>query len=375
MGPAHEDEHFICDFSGKGFLEGGGSPLGIEQYQSLEIDVSIREHSSHSEKSVRFTAPTQLSAFLAHPITGLDEDQSERVDEISHCIVTTIDRCVDPPFVWYDPADTFDPQATDQSATYASDFERLFWSDILVVNRLCPADGVGMLVQKAGTMHIPTLVLYPGGADISPMYLGMPSAPKCQSYESTHDLQEMLPEVIQAMLPRIRQRHGFQRDIGAAVSSRIPGKAILAQRLLGQKTLRTMADETGYCESFLYRLEVDSTFLLMLPPLGQASIFSALDVKVSQLWSEGFALKVHSEAIPPFVRASLENLSSYYVDAFGTQDYAAARDSALVRTWVLYDEQCNSLATRDRKAGASFQAVITEQEWQDRLNENLTKLI
>ena len=64
--------------------------------------------------------------------------------------------------MFYHPADGFDP-AGDCSNVYRDDEHMAFCADVLVVNHLCYADGIGMLVSQAANHGIPIISVAPRG--------------------------------------------------------------------------------------------------------------------------------------------------------------------------------------------------------------------
>ena len=343
-----------------GFRDAVAKNWDVGTPELVELDFAVPEPVPVLGKVIPWPVAPSLTAFLAHPITDLDPASKPLVNSVNRTIIQTLDSVYSQGLVWYDPEEHFDPKAESHTDVFPNDLRMLFWSDVLIVNAFTSADGIGMLVLKAVMLNIPVVILRPAERIMSAMYDGLPIAPVFVDYSSEEELREKLPNVFRDLLPRIRARHREQTEERSTIRENVPGQTLCARRVASSYTLGDLSAQTGFSCDFLYSLEMDSSFLLMLTQPAQKVIFTAFGVQSFQINDQGFRVGFDSPEVPRSTNAttSLNNLVSFFFNERQHSNYCHNHDRALVGSWRQHSDEIAACSTRDPRGGVAATEVV-----------------
>ena len=206
--------------------------------------------------------PMVLRAYLASPLTNLDETVQLESQAVRACIRTLFGRYdfQGIQFQVYDPGEVTPPgtKHTDDEV-YVMDHHQTSQADFAIFLVLAPSLGVGMEAQIAADCSLPRVVICRKGTAISRMFRGLfcPTIASIE-YENAADAREQvgrqLPVIASAAVKSAIGRRAQVREFSA---ERI-GAQVLKSRLIQGISLLQLAEMTDIREGWLQRLEWDT---------------------------------------------------------------------------------------------------------------------
>ncbi len=149
---------------------------------------------------------TRYKAYIASPLTGLDETERE---EVYRKLNDLKEICKDYDIEAYIPGKFTDPvknPEVEPYAVYQTDRDRVRTSDLFVLLAVKPSFGAGQEVEIAYNSLIPMMILQPKGSDLSRMVAGVPSRLKYVASFDDESLEKCFREGVLLLKPHIERR-------------------------------------------------------------------------------------------------------------------------------------------------------------------------
>lgn len=300
-----------------------------------------------------------IRAFLAFPITGMDQTRSNHVESLNREIVQEIDRCLSPAFEWYLPGGDLRAGKINEGDVYANDLGHLAACDLVIANGCFPAEGVALIVHHAAMLQIPTVIMLPDRT-LTPMIAGLPVVPAIAYASSDGEVGQRVFEAVKDKMPRVNQRRVARNRYETSIRDAGVSKLLLASRVVLGRRL----DANGELNpAFLHFVETSPGVLRWLPPELMALIGDIYGVQGFVVSSTGLQLKQapgdNIRELPNY--DNLIDLVSLYLDWRRGHGYSSKFDNALILAWKMYAEEVAAAKTRRKNES------VGRPDWRRRL--------
>ena len=181
-----------------------------DKYAGDDSSSQLSMTPDHSSRGVilyqREAAPLRLNAYLASALTGLGEEERERLFTVSDIVAAV---CEEADIAVYEPRKATDPiQHTDVPAedVFNMDRERVLSSDLVIHIADYASTGAGEELDFAQAALIPILLLSHGESVVSRMVLGIPAMKLMITYNTLEELRVELRQRVTEIRPILEER-------------------------------------------------------------------------------------------------------------------------------------------------------------------------
>ena len=175
----------------------------IDKEKSL---MNEQENKGQLTLPVAHPCPTQLDAYLACALTGLDHDQRSLVFQLSD---TVSQVCAGVGIDLYEPRKNTDPvhhADVEDSDVFKLDREKVLQSDLLIHLSHYPSTGSGEELDFAYSALLPMIVISRSDDRVSRMITGIPSFSVHIKYTEPEELRYSLEACLLRMRPILQER-------------------------------------------------------------------------------------------------------------------------------------------------------------------------
>lgn len=313
----------------------------------LEIDSNTRQ----------YLTPIP-SVYLASPLTGVSSEGRLRDTSFRRAIKTLLEANTILPMVVYDPADFTAPGSSHTpEEVFQTDQSRVVRSDLLMVLRTAPSDGVGIEIAIAGNAGVPIVLLEFSEIPVSRMTLGAPSRRLARiPFSNENDLIAGLRAELRPICIGVAEGMPAKRQLLEELAQSARGRDILRRRLRKGVSREQLAKRANCSAAWIKATETEEAFTLLLSQSMLWNIGKALCAFPSRGRDQRLEVLVDDdEAADRFanVEESLENLVEF-VQADRRLD-----DRVVLRVWRDYHEmQMEAVAGR-----FEISKVISIDDW------------
>lgn len=231
------------------------------------------------------TDSRQFKAYIASPLTGLDEPERKTVYEYINVIETV---CKEKNISSYIPGMHSDPISNPDlspSFVYQTDRQRVRESDVFILLAYKPSFGAGQEVEIAYDSLIPMIILQPSEDKISRMVSGVPlSLRRINEFTNIVSLKSSLEEALSLLMPHIERRHS---DLSSASYLGF-GENLKKFRLQMNLSDEDLARAIGIAREEVNHLENEDGKVINPSLLLINKVASALGIDPAQLTSPNF---------------------------------------------------------------------------------------
>lgn len=316
--------------------------------------------------------PMVLHAYLASPLTNLDEPVKIENEAVRACIRTLFGRYEfqGVQFQVYDPGEVTPPgtKHTDDEV-YVMDHHQTSQADFVIFLVLAPSLGVGMEAQIAADCNLPRLVVSKKGTAISRMFRGLfcPTIAWIE-YENVADAREQvgrqLPVIASAAVKSAIGRRAQVREFCAEQI----GVQVLKSRLVQGISLPQLAEMTDIREGWLQRLEWDPCLAAGLTLIQFHRIANVLRAKAS-ISTTGLPTLRAGQSQPELTRRQLDSLETLV--EFVQQGRQSIDDTRVVAIWRDYILQGVGTLQGVAQEPDPDEFTVTVEEWRGRYESEM----
>lgn len=264
----------------------------------------------------------QFRAYIASPLTGLDEPMRKTVYEYIEAIETI---CKEKNIFPYVPGKHSDPVSNPElspSFVYQTDRQRVRESDVFILLAYRPSFGAGQEVEIAYNALIPMIILQPHDGKISRMVSGVPlSLRQIYDFTDIDSLKVSMREALSLLMPHIEKRH----DGILPATSLSFGESVKKFRLQQNMTQDDLATALGIAPDEIKHLENEDKKVINPSLFLIDKISTALNIDPAELTSPNFYEKKLYEIAEKLPEIFLE-ISNYSINQTRSKSHDINKD-------------------------------------------------